>query len=321
MKILAVQNRMGMGDLVIFLPYIEAISKKFNSPVSILVQESSRATDFLQDTKYIDEIIILKKNNKIKNDEHSGIIGSFNLIKDLKKHNFEKIFIFNSSLRYRLISILAGIKQIYQYKLFDKKNQHMIDTAKQFLKKELEIEVKNDARIEISKSFENEILKKINIDKTKTNVLLAIGGSGPTKRIPASTFLKFIEKIADIKKYHFYLATGSSDEEQKILQEFLNSDFKNYFTPLDKFSIKEILPIIKSCKVSICNDTGFGHFSAALEVNTITLMADTPLMYGDYSSKMHPIIPDGEETVSHNTLGKDKINSDKIFKKFLSLTN
>ena len=81
------------------------------------------------------------------------------------------------------------------------------------------------------------------------------------------------------------------------------------------------MPIIKSCKVSICNDTGFGHFSAALDVNTITLMADTPLMYGDYSSKMHPIIPDGEETVSHNTLGKDKINSDKIFKKFLSLTN
>ena len=50
-------------------------------------------------------------------------------------------------------------------------------------------------------------------------------------------------------------------------------------------------------------------------------MADTPLMYGDYSSKMHPIIPDGEETVSHNTLGKDKINPDKIFKKFLSLLN
>jgi len=41
-------------------------------------------------------------------------------------------------------------------------------------------------------------------------------------------------------------------------------------------------------------------------------------MYGDYSSKMHPIIPDGEETVSHNTLGKDKINPNKIFQKFLT---
>ena len=28
---------------------------------------------------------------------------------------------------------------------------------------------------------------------------------------------------------------------------------------------------------------------------------------------MYPIIPDGENTVTHNTSGKDKINPDKIF--------
>ena len=33
MKILAVQNRMGIGDTVIFLPFIKAISKKFNTPI------------------------------------------------------------------------------------------------------------------------------------------------------------------------------------------------------------------------------------------------------------------------------------------------
>jgi len=27
MKILAIQNRMGIGDMVIFLPYIEAVAK------------------------------------------------------------------------------------------------------------------------------------------------------------------------------------------------------------------------------------------------------------------------------------------------------
>ena len=43
MKILAVQNRMGIGDTVIFLPFIKALSKKFNSPISILVKESSKA--------------------------------------------------------------------------------------------------------------------------------------------------------------------------------------------------------------------------------------------------------------------------------------
>ena len=36
MKILAIQNRMGIGDMVIFLPYIEAVAKKYNSQVTLL---------------------------------------------------------------------------------------------------------------------------------------------------------------------------------------------------------------------------------------------------------------------------------------------
>ena len=48
-------------------------------------------------------------------------------------------------------------------------------------------------------------------------------------------------------------------------------------------------------------------------------MADTPLIYGSYSSNMYPVIPDGEITVSHETRGKDKISPDKIYEKLLSI--
>ena len=61
--------------------------------------------------------------------------------------------------------------------------------------------------------------------------------------------------------------------------------------------------------------------SAALGIKTITLMADTPLIYGSYSSRMFPIIPDGENTVTHNTLGKNKINPQKIFDKVIEIMN
>ena len=121
MKILAVQNRMGIGDMVIFLPYIEAISKQFNSPVSILVKENSKATQFLSNNKHIDKIIILERDNEKRNGKHDGLLGSIKLAKDLKEYNFDKIFIFNSSLRFYLIAKLAGIKKIYQYPLFQKK--------------------------------------------------------------------------------------------------------------------------------------------------------------------------------------------------------
>ena len=119
MKILAVQNRKGIGDMVIFLPFIEAISKKFDTPISILVKENSKAGLILSDNKYIESIIILDRDNS-KYGRHDGFSGSINLIGDLKKYNFDKIFIFNSSLRFKLISKLAGIKDIYQYPLFEK---------------------------------------------------------------------------------------------------------------------------------------------------------------------------------------------------------
>ena len=131
MKILAVQNRKGVGDTVIFLPFIKALSKKFNSPISILVKENSKANQYLHQTKYIDKILTLERDDKTNN-RHGGFFGIFKLANDLKKYKFDKIFIFNSSLRFHLIAKLCGIPEIYQYPLLNKTDQPNIDTPKNF---------------------------------------------------------------------------------------------------------------------------------------------------------------------------------------------
>jgi len=320
MKILAVQNRMGIGDTVIFLPFIKALSKKFDSPISILVKESSKADQYLDQTNYIDKILLLERVNK-NNNNHSGFLGSLNLIKDIKKNNFDKVIIFNSSLRFNLIAKFSGIPEIFQYPLFQKSKQHITDTPRKFLKEELDLIINEDPEVQINDSLIFDSIEKFHINKYEMNILLGIGGSGPTKRIPSKTFLSVIEKISKVKKCKFFLATGKDDEEQIILNEILQSNFKDLCVPLDNLSIKETLPIIKNCNLSICNDSSFSHLSAALGINTITLMADTPLIYGSYSSKMFPIIPENEETVTHNTLGKEKISPQKIFNKILEIIN
>ena len=320
MKILAVQNRMGIGDTIIFLPYLKALSKKYNSPVSLLTKKNSKADQYLDQTRYIDKILFLERDKKNK-DRHDGFFGSLNLIKDIKKLNFDKVIIFNSSLRFNLIAKFSGIREVYQYPLFKKSHQHITDTPRKFLKEKFDLNVNEDPEVEIDDILVSESIKKFQINKNEINILLGIGGSGPTKRIPASTFLNVIEKISKIKSCKFLLATGKDKEEQTILNEILNSKFGSLCKPLDNLSIKEILPLIKSCNLSICNDTSFSHLSAALGVKTITLMADTPLIYGNYNSKMFPIIPDGEQTVTHNTQGKEKINPQKIFDKFIEIIN
>ncbi len=319
MKILAIQNRMGIGDTVIFLPFIKAISKKFGVSVSLMVKENSKAKEFLNQTNYIDEIIHLERDNKI-NQKHDGFKGFFKLAADIKKYNFNKVFIFNSSLRYNLISRLAGIKEIFQYPLFEKQNQHITESAKKLIKRYLDIETSDNPEIQIDNDLVQKSAVKFNIND-KLNILLGIGGSGPTKRIPSKTFLSVMEKLENLKKCRFFLATGKNEDEQKILMEILNTKFREKCVALDNLSIKETLPIIKNCNVTICNDTSFSHLSSALGIKTITLMADTPLIYGSYSTNMYPIIPDGEITVSHNTRGKDKINPDKIYEKLLSIIN
>ena len=140
MNILVIQNRMGIGDMVIFLPFIEAISKKLNTPVKILVKQNSKSREFLNenknksqikinDTKEIISILssdsLMGRDNKNKG-KHDGFFGTLKLIEELKKHKFDEAFIFNSSLRFFVICKLAKIKKVHQYPLFEKKNQHII---------------------------------------------------------------------------------------------------------------------------------------------------------------------------------------------------
>ena len=120
MKVLVIQNRMGIGDMVIFLPFIEAISKKLKTPVSILVKESSKSREFLNDNKNISEIIDLERDNKNKG-KHDGFFGSLKLIEELKNYKFDKAFIFNSSLRFFVICKLAKLKKFINILYLKKK--------------------------------------------------------------------------------------------------------------------------------------------------------------------------------------------------------
>ena len=185
----------------------------------------------------------------------------------------------------------------------------------------MSIKVKSDPQILVDEKKVNSLKISNNISFNEKNILLGIGGSGSTKRIPAKTFLKFMDYCYENYKCRFFLATGKLHEEQIILDEILNSKFKQKCIRLDNLKLKETLPYIKNCNISICNDSSFSHLSAALGIPTIVLMADTPIIYGSYSPRMHPILPDGVKEVKHDTLGKDKINAQKIYEKFKFLIN
>ena len=119
MKVLILINKVGLGDCIIHLNYIHEISKKYEKPVSILAKENTRAKDLFQDDPHIKEVIRLDRLED-NTGSHDGLNGFIKLTKDIKKKRFDKVFIFNSSVRYFLVCKLAGIRKIAQYPLFKK---------------------------------------------------------------------------------------------------------------------------------------------------------------------------------------------------------
>ena len=318
MKVLVIQSKIGMGDMVIYLPYIHAISKKYQTPVSILVKENSRANQLLADDRHIDEIIILDRS---KNDTgaHDGILGFFKLFKELKNHQFDKVFIYNGSLRYLLISKLAGIKNISQYPLF-RKNDNIVTSAKVFTENELSTIISTHPSLNLNKEKFEKV--KNSFPPNFKHICLGISASGPTKRWGIKNFIKLCEKINDKTPSKFYLAAGSNDRD--LINEVLNSKIGKNCISFKDLKIGEAIPLIKNCDLYIGNDTGWLHIASALDIKCLALFMDSPVQaYGKYSNNISVIVPEGEteETTTHDTLGAKKISFEKVFDKSIKLLN
>jgi len=296
-----------MGDQIIFLPYIHAISEKFKTPISLLAKDNSRAKDLFAEDIHFREIINLEK-------DMDGIKGIFKLSTNLKKKKFEKVFIFNSSLRYNLIARLAGIRSIYQYPLFRSKD-NIVLSAKVFTEEITNEVVSTEPNLIIKK-------KKNNLEKNFKHICFGISASGPTKRWGIDNYIKLATKINQKIKCKFYLAGGKNDVD--LINKFKNSDVGKHCVSFEKLSIKETLPILNNMDLYIGNDTGWAHISVSLKVKALTIWTDSPVAaYGLYSPKMISIEPIGVEKgkTTHDTLGKDKISFDEVYSKSIQMLN
>ena len=305
MKVLVIQQRYGIGDMVIFSPYIQAISKKCGVPVSILAKKSSKASEIFSEDNSVNEIIDLEKSL-------DTIRGFFKISKIIKEKNFDRVYIFNGSLRYNLIAKHAGIKSIFQYPLFTSKDI-IFQTAKIFTENSIGEIVDTQPSIKTDKKKSDMIF-----DKNYKHIILGLSASGETKRWGVNNFVKVTNKVSREYKCKFYLAGGSSD--QKIIDEFISkSESKNFFS-FTNLNIKEIISIIKYADFYLGNDTGFMHISSALGVRCIGIFIDSPAYaYSGYSKNIKAIIPRGEtiNSTTHNTNGRDKISSDDVIQKVL----
>ena len=305
---LVIIKSMGIGDLVILIANIHAISKSINEPVTVLAQKSTHAREILKYDPFVKEVIDLDKK------------GFFNIIKKIKSSNYDQSFIYSDSIRLYLITKLSGIKNNFQYKFFSKKGKNFFKTAKDFTEKVLGVKVDAKSKIFVNDDILLEAKNKFHISGKEKNIICGISASGPTKRWDIENYIKLFESINEKFPCKFFLAGGPNDKN--LIKQVLDSSIGKKCISFSNLKISEIMPIIKACNFCISNDTGFAHISSSLDLKTLILFMDSPpIAYGVYNKNISIIVPSGEtiESCGHNTRGKNKILFDDVLKKTMDL--
>jgi len=309
-KGLIIQTRPGVGDLCIFLPYIQQI-QKHNADLNftLITKKRSSAKQILEyEIPFIKTIYLEDKILKITN---SKFFNFFRLLKFFKKNNFSKIYIMHFSFFWFLIAKVAGIKNIYIYGILKKNVNIYLNALKNNQKWLNKKKLSTQAKIVYPKNKHR---------KKKNQIIIGIGSSGPTRKWPTENYISLIKKINN-KNIKFYLAGGNNKIENQIANEIKNNLKENKIISLSRLNIKKIMAIIYSSKLYVGNDTGFMHLSAALDIPAIGLFGDTPLeAYGKYTNNIFPIIPLGYKTVTHDSNAIKEITVNQVLnevKKFI----
>ena len=300
----------GLGSNLLHLTYCHQIAKKYG-PVSV-VTICKNLEQTLEDDPLIKEVIYIDNYYK-------KFFDIFKLSKQLKVYNFNYFYIFYPSIRFFLASKIAGIKNIYTYQLFKKKDLHLVKAAQKFTKDKLNISLcPSETNFYISER-KKEIAKKV-IDKSKKNIVVGAGSSGPSTKWGELNFINLMKKLNESGNFFFYILCGP--DENEISNKIINAIEKKNCVSLSQKKISELIPIISQCDLYVGNDSFGHHITSQCGIPSIVIMIDTPRAYTDYSVNQYKIIPAGVaiDTISHDSrISPEMIKVEQVYEKILSL--
>ena len=293
MKIAVIQARPGIGDVLVFLPYIHLIAKNKKSKVYLFTKKRTMAHELLKYDPYVEEVIYLDREpNKI----------NFNLIKDMKIRGIETAYIMHFGFRYIFLCLLGRVRKINFYGIFRKK----VSITKF-------ISYKTTKWLGISDPIISPHLHWNITSENKKQIVIGIGGSGSNKKWSIENYAGLISLINNFDpKYKILIAGGPGEKNDfEILSNKYN--LKNLIN-LCNLSIPQAINAILGSKTYVGNDTGFMHVCGSLSIKAFGIFGDTPSEYCSYNKKIIPIMPPGYKQVNFNDKALNLIQPSQVFK-------
>ena len=281
----------GLGANLLHLSYCHQIAKK-HGPVTIITL-CKNLKEALADDPLIEDVYYLDKY-------HKKLLDIFNLSKILKQFHFQNLLIYYPSLRLYFAAKIAGIKNIWSYKSKNKKNLHLVKSAKELTENFLNID---NCLTETNFFIDKDRIKKVKeeLNNNSYKIVIGAGSSGPTTRWGSSNYANLINKLNELDDYFFFILCGPNEKE--IENQILSKLKKKNFLTLSSKRIYDLIPYLGISDMYVGNDSFGSHVVSQCGKKSIVFLLDAPKAYTDYSANYYRIVPDGYEIdeITHGT--------------------
>ena len=281
----------GLGANLLHLSYCHQIAKK-HGPVTIITL-CKNLKEALADDPLIEDIFYLDKY-------HRKLLDIFNLSKTLKQFHFQNLLIYYPSLRLYFAAKMAGIHNIWSYKSKNKKNLHLVKSAKELTENFLNID---NCHTETNFFIDKDRIKKVKeeLNNNSYKIVIGAGSSGPTTRWGSSNYANLINKLNELDDYFFFILCGPNEKE--IENQILSKLKKKNFLTLSSKRIYDLIPYLGISDMYVGNDSFGSHVVSQCGKKSIVFLLDAPKAYTDYSDNYYRLVPDGYniDEITHGT--------------------
>lgn len=271
-----------MGDVVLSLPAVAAVRKRFpNATISLVVRPS--VAPLIEGHPDIDEVIPYHYE---KGGRHSGLSGGRRFLQEVVARHFDVALILHPSTRAMLVPFLAGIP----YRIGFDAGPSFLLTRRTPDRRHEGLKHESEYALDVVRAFDVEprerVLPSLPVHADETadieelllaegisdrEKLIAVhpGASCPSKRWSAERFAELATRITGATGYRIVVIGGRGEKELGRKVAALTGSSAMDLT--DRLDLRHLAAFLKRCEALVSNDSGPVHVAAAVGTRVLTI--------------------------------------------------
>jgi ADP-heptose:LPS heptosyltransferase/adenylate kinase family enzyme len=281
-----------LGDVLLALPAINAIRKKFGKAKITLIAGNLPA-QLADELRIVDEVVAVDRVALLRGNKIRSIRKILKLVGDVRRRRFDFVIDLHSLYETNLLGFLSGaaarlysnrenrsLDRLGNFKPRPPLEDKTIHLADNYLAVLRPLGIENGdryVRIEPDHAAADALAKRFGLDHERDVIGMVVGAGHPSRRWPIGNFAELARRLVEEENVHIAVFLGPEEEhEASEIQRIFPAGTK----VVSGLRLIELASIFSKVDLLVSNDTGPPHLAALVGTQIVLIIDERgPLRY------------------------------------------